>query len=90
MKFMTVDHKHHDQKHELTAFLNSQGTLRSGLIYGPVRVQQTAIKTIQANCKQMMQMKVKEAIQYPIASRLDDFHNIYMYTIKTPTDLKLS
>ena len=47
----------------LTAFLNSQGTLRSGLTYGPACVQQTAIKAIQANCKQMMQMKVKEAIQ---------------------------
>ncbi|XP_067033964.1 uncharacterized protein [Acropora muricata] len=73
------------------AITSSHGTLRSGLSYGPVCVQQTAIKTIQANCKQMMQMKeVKEAIQQkcPIASRVNDFHNIYMYTIKAPTDLK--
>lgn len=55
---------------ELSAFLDSHGTSRSGLNSGPVlgygtspRTTDRHKKTIQENCKQMTQMKVKEAIQ---------------------------
>lgn len=82
---------------DLAIFLHSHGTTRSGLNSGPVlgygsspRTTDRHKKTIKEKCNTFLKKQVKKAVlnKHLIISLLDDYHNIY--TVKMPTQLKLS